>query len=97
MFKVGTAIIFRGNANDTLIPMIKSGIVTKVGRDIVWLDNAHETEDQVFAASLYPDTEECRNFLQDGIAMTLRHKAEQDAHRTITYQFNNDLIRKGLK
>lgn len=97
MFKLHTAVIYRGNNNHTLIPEIKSGVITKVGRDTVWLDNAHKSEDQVYAAFLYPDTPECRAFLQAGIDLSLKHQAEQTTRMTEEYQFNNALVRAGLK
>lgn len=96
-FKVGTKIVYRGNDNDTLKPILKRGTITKIGRDTVWLDNAHKPEDQVYAVFLYPDTPECVQFLETGILMTERHKAEEDEYMKATYEFNNDLIRKGLK
>ncbi len=96
-FKIGTKVIFRGNDNETLQPLIKSGTVTKVGRDTVWLDNAHKVEDQVFAAFLYPDTLECRAFLEEGITLTQKHKQEEAEYMAKTYQLNNELVRKGEK
>lgn len=97
MFKIGTKVIFRGNHNETLKPMIKSGTVTKIGKDTVWLDYAHKSEDQVYAAFLYPDNDVCREFLERGIAITLRHKAEDTAYMSETYALNNALVRDGLK
>lgn len=96
-FKVGTKVIFQGNHNDTLVPMIKEGTITKVGRDTVWLDHAHKAEDQVYAAFLYPDNPDCRHFLQSGIDLQKKIKQMQDEWMAYTYQFNNDLVRKGLK
>lgn len=97
MFKVGQKIIFQQNHPDTLVPQVVAGTVTKVGKDTVWLDNAYKAEDQVYAAFIYPDTPECRQFIADGIALNLRHKQEQDERMKLTYQFNNELVRQGLK
>jgi hypothetical protein len=96
-FKVNTAVVFLGNHNSTLVPVIKSGTITKVGRDTVWLDNAHKPEDQVFAAFLYPDTPECRQFLQAQIDLRAKIRKMEDEFMAYTYQFNNELVRKGLK
>lgn len=97
MFALNTPVIFIGNNNETLTPEIKSGVITRVGKDTVWLDNKHKPEDQVYAAFLYPDTPECRKFLQDSVDLILRHKKEQADFMARTYQFNNELVRKGLK
>ena len=96
-FAIGTKIIFRGNNNQTLAPIIKEGIITKIHKDLAWIDNAHKMEDCLYTAFLYPDTEESRAFLMEGIELTLRHKKEEDAYMKKTYQFNNELIRKGMK
>lgn len=96
-FKINTRVVFQGNNNSTLVPMIKEGLITKVGRDTVWLDGAHKPADQVYAALLYPDTPECREFLQAQIDLRKRIKQMEDEFMAYTYQFNNELVRKGLK
>jgi hypothetical protein len=96
-FKLNDKIVYRGNDNDTLHPILKRGTVTKLGKDTVWLDNHHKPEDQVYSAFLYPDSPESVAFLEEGIALTLRHKAEDAEYMTKTYKFNNELVRKGLK
>ena len=96
-FKINTRVVFQGNNNSTLVPMIKEGLITKVGRDTVWLDGAHKPEDQVYAAFLYPDTPECREFLQAQIDLRAKIKKMEDEFMVYTYQFNNELVRKGLK
>jgi hypothetical protein len=96
-FKIGTRVVFQGNHNSTLVPMIKEGLITKVGKDTVWLDNAHKSEDQVYAAFLYPDTPECRAFLQAQLDLRARIKQMEDEFMVYTYQFNNELVRKDLK
>ena len=96
-FPIGTKIIFQGYDNQTRALMIKAGIITKTSKDLAWIDNAHKMEDCIYAAFLYPDTEESRAFLTEGIELTLRHKKEEDEYMKKTYQFNNELIRKGMK
>ena len=97
MFKIGANVIFRGNDNQTLDPVIKRGTITKLGKDTVWLDNAHKPEDQVYTAYLFPDIPECVKLLQDGIDMDLRHKKEKDDYMTDLFKMNNHLIRTGQR
>ena len=94
-FKIGTEIIYRDT--DGINTIIKSGTITRIGKDTVWLNNKHKPEDQVYSAFLYPNTEECKAFLQRGIDMSTRHKLEEAEYMTETYKLNNDLVRKGLK
>lgn len=96
-FKIGTRVIFRGSNGDLTNPGIKSGTITKIGRDTVWLDHAHKSEDQVYATFLYPDTTESHALLQEGIDLTNRQKKEQDEYMKKVYEFNNSLVRAGLK
>lgn len=96
-FKINTRVVFQGSHNSTLVPMIKEGVITRVGTRSVWLDHNHKPEDQVYAAFLYPDTPECREFLQAGIDLRTKIKKMEDEFMAYTYQFNNELIRKGLK
>lgn len=77
MFKLGQQIIWNGNDNITLKLVIKGGKVTKIGKDTVWIDNQHKTEDQIYAAFCYPDIEECRQLCQDVLDTSLRHKIEE--------------------
>lgn len=96
MFTIGQKVLSRTNTLGK--DEIASHTVTRVnGRDECWCDGAHKAEDCWLAAFLYPDTDECRAFLEDGIAMTARHKAEDAEYMTRTYQLNNALIRAGLK
>jgi hypothetical protein len=98
MFKVGQKVIFTGHDNDDISKtVIKSGTVSKVGRDTVWLEGRYKAEDQVYSAFLYPDIPECRQLLEGIVSMGERHKKEGDEMTSAVYKMNNDLIRRGLK
>lgn len=97
MFKVGDKVICT-RTELCKIGVIEEHTVSKIStKDYCWCDNAHKQEDCWLAAFLYPDTPECREFLQKGIDMAERHKKEENEYMTETYQFNNKLVRAGLK
>jgi hypothetical protein len=91
MFKVGQNIIY-SNSTDDGIRSIKTGKVTKVGKDTVWLDGKTKAEDQVYAAFLWPDIEETRTFLQEWCDKTNEYKTWEDDWQKRMYQLNNKLI-----
>lgn len=96
-FKVGAKIIYI-TQDDSRNSFIKEGTVTKVkGFMEMWIDNRHKAEDCLYQSFAYPDIPECRQFLQAGIDMKKRHKAEEDEYMKQTYILNNQLVREGLK
>ena len=96
MFTIGTKIIYLDATDSSKTPTTKEGVVTKiVDKQTVQLDGSKDS--YCFAAFLYPDTLECRDFLADNTAMIMRHKQEQSEFMTRTYQFNNELIKSGKK
>lgn len=97
MFKLNTKIIWQANDNDSLMPTLKSGTVTKVGKDVVWVDNAHKPEDCIYAAFCYPDTEECRAHIMECVNRARIRKEEDRDYMTRTYQLNNKLVLAGEK
>ena len=97
MFKLGVKVIWSGNHNTTLVPLIKEGTITRVGKETVWLDHQHKAEDQVYASFLWPDTPECRAFLEESLAKRKEYKAWEDDYMKRTFELNNKLIREGAK
>lgn len=97
MFKLGQKVIWNGNDNHTLSRVIKSGVVTKVGKDTVWVDSQHKPEDQIYAAFCYPDIPECRQLCQDVIDTATRHDAENKKLLTRQLKLSNEMVRQGLK
>jgi hypothetical protein len=94
MFKEGQHVIWV-DTDDKMVPRINHGTVKQVlNRDEVVLVGHKYPH---LAAFMYPETVECIGFLQQGIDLTLRHKAEADKRFTEVLQFNNELVRKGLK
>ena len=96
-FKVGAKIIYI-TQDDNMNSFIKEGTVTKVKNSMeMWIDNRHKTEDCLYQSFAYPDIPECRQFLQAGIDMRKRYKAEEDEYMKQMHILNNQLVRKGLK
>lgn len=101
-FKVGDKIIrldrrFVGGEEKELIV---TNTVTKVRHQTIhmmWVDHHHKEEDCLYQVYAYPDIPESRQFLQDKLDLNARHKKEQAEFMSRTYEFNNELIRKGLK
>ena len=93
MFKSQTIVIW-SDKDDKGNGFINSGTIVKATKSEVYLRGE---EFPRYAAFLYPDTPECVQFLETGIAISARHKKENVEYMSATYEFNNDLIRKGLK
>lgn len=74
---------------------IACGVIAKIiNRDEVKLEGEKYPR---YAAFLYPDTPECRSFMLEGVQLLIKQNAESDAHMKRTYEFNNELVRKGMK
>ena len=98
MIALNTAVIYLGNRNtDVSVQEIKSGTVTKIGKAAVWLDHQHKSEDQLYTAFVWPDTEETRALLNDILAMSARHKTESLDMLSRELELSNKLIREGVK
>lgn len=90
MFKIGQMVVWADNGK------LLRGHVDKINKDAVHLVGG-DKDSWYYAAFMYPDTPECAEFLEAGIALTKRHQEEQDQRMKETYQFNNQLVRDGLK
>ena len=97
MFALNTSIIWLGNNNETFQSEIKTGVVTKIGRDTIWVNHQHKAEDQIYAAFCYPDIVMCREYLNRIIEIKARHKKEEDELMKETFKLNNELVKLGLK
>lgn len=94
--QIGSKVIYLGtswdNGNDGN-QILKSGTITKLGKDVVWLDHQHKSEDCLYSAFMYPDVPICREHLQAILDMIARHKQEQGDMQSKTYKLKNAIAR----
>jgi hypothetical protein len=94
MMTIGTKIIWRGT-KDTLLPCIREGTITKVGKDTYYVDNQHKVEDQIYAAYCFPDTQETQQYLHKAIVREAENKQWEKEYMAGLYQLRNRLINEG--
>jgi len=95
-FKIGTQVIWVDDSEiDVKKHTLKTGTVkssSKHGETVV-----EGEEYPRYSAFLYPDTQECRDFLVEGLQLAIRHQEEKNARMSKVYEFNNQLVRAGQK
>ncbi len=96
-FKLGQKVIWLGNDNQTLVSVIKSGTVTKTGKDTVWVDNQHKSEDCLLSAFLWPDLPLARELCERVLQTKARHEAEETALLKEQFELTNFFSKEGLK
>jgi hypothetical protein len=94
MFKSGTTVIWSDTAPETGKFVIHSGIVQYSNKDSTRLVGE---EFPRYTAFLYPDIPEAHELINKQYQLALKHKQEDDAMMKEVYEFNNELVRKGLK
>ncbi len=97
MIAIGTKVIWLTDR----ATKFNTGTVTKSGKSYgeksVWLDDKHKSEDALLEAFLFVDTNEARQHLNNLMAQTAQHRAEEDAIQRKTYELLNQQVRDGLR
>lgn len=95
-FKIGAKVIWieqRDNGDSYIV----EGTVTKLGKDTVYVDNKHKSEDQRYAAFMWPALAGPKKLLEDTVEMKLRHKKESEEMYIRSIEMNNMCVRNGDK
>jgi DNA relaxase NicK len=96
-FKLNQQVIWLDANTATREREIKQGTITQIRKDVVWINRQHKPENCFYAAFFYPDNEECRELLEDMIAMKARHEAEESAMLARQIQMTHKCAREGTK
>lgn len=92
--KIGQLVIWlRTSAKDGTTQEIVKGVVTKLGKDVMWVDNQHKSEDCLYSAFAYPAHPDCSLLLNTILLTKARHKQEDLDLLTEQLEMKNRIAR----
>ena len=86
--QLGDSIIW---TNDLSVPEVREGTVTKLGKDICWVDNQHKPEDCIYQAFTWPSRVKVE--LLAIMSERQRLKSDYDNSMAMVYQLQNKIAR----